>query len=304
VPVDVATYMLNEKRKAINEIEQQTRIRMVIIANSTLETPQYRVERVRKSDIDEASEVVSYKQVVEVGENYNPADFTEKVIQPEQPAVTAIAPSRPAPLPVAQPTGGILTRIVSLFTGDEGKAAKEKKEPEPARKPAPRRSGGRGARPKGQAQTGQARRRGGRKPAQGQKGGQRSEQQRKPKSAQPSDQQAGKAQPDTATRAPAQESKEQSGESKPRSRGRRGGRGRRGSGKQRQSDSQQTNASQQSATDKQAEGPAKQAETPAPKTSSEPSSRPQGKESTTAKTAASKDTPATEAKHETVATGE
>ncbi|MGD8803253.1 MAG: ribonuclease E, partial [Gammaproteobacteria bacterium] len=120
VPVDVATYMLNEKRKAINEIEQQTRIRMVIIANSTLETPQYRVERVRKSEIDDASEVASYKQVVEVGENYNPADFTEKVIQPEQPAVTAIAPSRPAPTPAptpaSQPTGGILTRIVSLFT--------------------------------------------------------------------------------------------------------------------------------------------------------------------------------------------
>ncbi|MGD2052798.1 MAG: ribonuclease E [Gammaproteobacteria bacterium] len=332
VPVDVATYMLNEKRKAINEIEQQTRIRMVIIANSTLETPQYRVERVRKSEIDDASEVASYKQVVEVGENYNPADFTEKVIQPEQPAVTAIAPSRPAPTPAptpaAQPTGGILTRIVSLFTGDEGKAAREKSEPEPARKPAPRRSGGRGAKPKGQAQAGQGRRRGGRKPAQGQKGGQRSEQQRKQKSAQPSDQQASKAKADTAAKTPVQESKEQAGESKPRSRGRRGGRGRRSSGKQRQSDAQQTGPSQKPATDKQTEAPVKQAEAQAHKSSSESSSRPQDKAPTAAKTATSKDATskdatskdatskdatskdatskdaASEVKRETVATGE
>jgi ribonuclease E len=304
VPVDVATYMLNEKRKAINEIEQQTGIRMVIIANSTLETPQYRVERVRKSEVDEASEVVSYKQVVEVGENYNPADFTEKVIQPEQPAVTAVAPSRPAPLPVAQPTGGFLNKIVSLFTGDEGKAAKEKEEPEPSRKPAPRRSGGRGGKPRGQAQTAQGRRRGGRKPAQGQKGGQRSEQQRKQKSAQPSDQQASKAKPDTAAKTPAQESKDKAGESKPRSRGRRGGRGRRGSGKQRQSDTQQTSTSQKSATAKQDESAAKSAEAPAPKKGSEPSSRPQGKEAKASKTAAGKDAVAAEAKHEKVATSE
>ncbi len=185
VPVDVATYMLNEKRKAINEIEQQTGIKMLIIANTTLETPQYRVERLRKGEIDEAGGLASYQQVVDTGENYDPADFKEKTIQPEQPAVTAIAPSRPAPLPVVQPTatGGLLTKIVSLFTGDDSKGeSKEKKAAEQARKPAPRSGGGgRGGRGKGQAQAGQARRRGGRKPAQGQKGAQRSEQQSKQK---------------------------------------------------------------------------------------------------------------------------
>ena len=300
VPVDVATYMLNEKRKAINEIEQQTGIKMVIIANPSLETPQYRVERIRKSEIDEASSVASYKQIVEVGEQYSPSDFTEKVIQPEQPAVTAIAPSRPAPLPVPQPTGGFLTRIVSLFTGEESKAAKEKKEAETAKKPAARRSSSsRGGKPKSQAQTGQGRRRGGRKPGQTQKGGQRSEQQRKPKSAQQSDQQAAEA------KSPAQDSKEQSGESKPRSRGRRGGRGRRSSGsRQRQADTQQTNESQKPSADKPAETPAKPVEAQAPKASSESSSKPQDKESTAVKTEARKHAPAAEAKPETVATGE
>ncbi len=253
VPVDVATYMLNEKRKAINEIEQQTGIKMVIIANSTLETPQYRVERIRKSELDESSGVASYRQVVDTGENYNPADYTEKVIQLEQPAVTAIAPSRPAPLPVVQPTGGILTKIVSLFTGDDSKTeAKSNKAAEAEKKPAARR-GGRGGRGKGQAQTGQPRRRsGGRKTTQGQKGAQRGEQQAKKKSAQQADKQGSKAAQETEAKTGAQDAKEQSTENKPRSRGRRGGRGRRGPGKQRQADAQQANESQsQPVADKQ-----------------------------------------------------
>ena len=283
VPVDVATYMLNEKRKAINEIEQQTGIKMLIIANTTLETPQYRVERVRKGEIDEAGGVASYQQVVDTGENYNPADFKEKAIQPEQPAVTAIAPSRPAPLPVVQPTatGGLLTKIVSLFTGDDSKSeAKEKKTAEQRQKPAPRSGGGsRGGRGKGQAQTGQARRRGGRKPAQvqGQKGAQRSEQQSKQKSApktpqQTGGQQGGKTQKEPEARTSAKDSKEQSGDNKPRSRGRRGGRGRRGSGKSRQAETQQANESQaQPAAEKQAD-------TRAQKPANEPASKPQNKQ--------------------------
>ncbi len=275
VPVDVATYMLNEKRKAINEIEQQTAIKMLIIANTTLETPQYRVERVRSSEIDEASDVASYKQVVDVGESYSPADFKEKVIQPEQPAVTAIVPSRPAPLPVVQPTGGLLTKIVSLFTGDEGKAeAREKKAPEQPRKPAARRGGTRGGRGKGQGQAGQQRRRGGggRKPAQGQKSAPRSEQQAKQKSAQQTGQQGGKTQKPTEAKTSAKDSTEKTAESKPRSRGRRGGRGRRGPGKPRQTEAKQATESQNQPVAEQKSDAS--AQIPA----SEQASKPQNKE--------------------------
>ena len=53
VPVDVATYILNEKRQVILDTEKQTGVHVLIVANPTLETPQYKVERVRKSDHDE-----------------------------------------------------------------------------------------------------------------------------------------------------------------------------------------------------------------------------------------------------------
>ncbi len=291
VPVDVATYMLNEKRKAINEIEQQTGIKMVIIGNTTLETPQYRVDRIRVSEIDEAGVVASYKQVVDAGENYNPADFKEKVIQPEQPAVTAIAPARPAPLPAVQPSGGFLTKIVSLFTGDDSKAeAREKKAVEQRKKPDARRTtgGGRGGRGKGQAQAGQQRRRsGGRKTTQGQKGAQRSDQQSKQKSAAQTGQQGGKTQKPAEVPTTAKDSreKEQSTENKPRSRGRRGGRGRRGSGKQRQAEATQANESKnQPVAEKQSEASVK-------KSAAEPAAKPQTGE-TSASKSGSRDAPA------------
>ncbi|MGB5602643.1 MAG: ribonuclease E [Gammaproteobacteria bacterium] len=251
VPVDVATYMLNEKRKAINEIEQQTGIRMVVIANSTLETPQYRVERLRKSEIDEASEVASYKQVEDKGEHYNPEDYKEKVIQPEQPAVTAVVPARPAPLPVVQPTGGLLTKIVALFTGDESKSETQaRKTVEPSSQPAERR-GGRTAKTKTPSQSGQSRGRGGRRPSQRQKTQQGEQQQPgRQKGAQQGakkdGQQANRPQQksEEKTSAPVTEAKEQPTESKPKSRGRRGGRGRGGRGRQRQTDTPQTTDTQ------------------------------------------------------------
>ena len=330
VPVDVATYMLNEKRKAINEIEQQTGIKMIIIGNTTLETPQYRVDRIRASEIDEAGGVASYKQVVDAGEHYNPADFKEKVIQPEQPAVTAIAPARPAPLPVVQPSsGGLLTKIVSLFTGDNDKGeSKEKKATEQRKQPDARRGGSRGGRGKGQAQSGQQRRRGGgRKTTQGQKSTQRSDQQSKQKSAAKTEQQGGKPQKATEAATPAKDSKEkeQSTESKPRSRGRRGGRGRRGSGKQRQAEATQKNEPKnQPVAEKQSEAPAhkpaaepaatpqskqapkpetKDAPAPKPQAKDAPASKPEAKEAPAPKPQA-KETPAPEAKTETAATGD
>ncbi len=51
LPIEVATYLLNEKRTAIAQIEQQHKVNILVIPNQYLETPQYKVERIR---LDEA----------------------------------------------------------------------------------------------------------------------------------------------------------------------------------------------------------------------------------------------------------
>jgi ribonuclease E len=132
VPIDVATYMLNEKRQVIAEVEKQSGVHILIVANPTLETPQYKVERVRKNDYDENDETASYQRA-EVETEYNVDVTKEKVIQPEQAAVSSISPGR-RPTVKAAPvveektsSPGLFGKIVSIFSGN-----KEEPEEKPA----------------------------------------------------------------------------------------------------------------------------------------------------------------------------
>jgi ribonuclease E len=139
VPVDVATYILNEKRQAILDTEKQTGVHVLIVANPTLETPQYKVERVRKSEHDESDETASYQRA-EKDDQYAVDVTQEKPIQLEKAAVSSISPGqRPAataPVAEAKPTStGLFGKIVSIFSGE-----KEEKE-EPKKKAATSRSG-------------------------------------------------------------------------------------------------------------------------------------------------------------------
>lgn len=130
VPVDVATYILNEKRQVILDTEKQTGVHVLIVANPTLETPQYKVERVRKSDYDENDDTASYQRA-DKDDQYSVEVTQEKPIQLEKAAVSSISPGqRPAataPAPVVETktaSTGLLGKIVSIFSGD-----KEDKEP-------------------------------------------------------------------------------------------------------------------------------------------------------------------------------
>ncbi|NOQ90607.1 MAG: Rne/Rng family ribonuclease, partial [Gammaproteobacteria bacterium] len=135
VPVDVATYILNEKRKAIHEIETLSGIHVLIVANPTLETPQYKVDRIRKADHDESDETASYQRA-DKDTQYNVDITKEKPIQPEKAAVSSISPGRrpaakaaaPAPATEAKSSKkGLFGKIVSMFSGDE--EAEEKDQP-------------------------------------------------------------------------------------------------------------------------------------------------------------------------------
>jgi ribonuclease E len=133
VPVDVATYILNEKRQVILDTEKQTGVHVLIVANPTLETPQYKVERVRKSDHDEDDTTASYQRV-EKDEQYSVEITQEKPIQLEKAAVSSISPGqRPAataPAPAVETktsNTGLFGKIVSIFSGDKEDKVEPKK---------------------------------------------------------------------------------------------------------------------------------------------------------------------------------
>ena len=47
LPVDAGTFLLNEKRAVIREIEARNRVQVTIVPNATLQTPHFEIKRVR-----------------------------------------------------------------------------------------------------------------------------------------------------------------------------------------------------------------------------------------------------------------
>ncbi len=99
LPVDVATYLLNEKRAEIYDIEMRQRINIILIPNIHIETPNYSITRLRHEDIKPHEAVASYK-MVEKNTEENHLVFTEQKAKPVRPqaAVQGITPTQPAPI--------------------------------------------------------------------------------------------------------------------------------------------------------------------------------------------------------------
>lgn len=99
LPVDVATYLLNEKRAEIYDIEVRQRISIILIPNIHLETPNYNIARLRHEDIKANEAVASYKMVEKNTEENNLISIEQKN-KPARPqaAVQGITPAQPAPI--------------------------------------------------------------------------------------------------------------------------------------------------------------------------------------------------------------
>src|SRR6202521_4139072 len=63
VPVDVATYLLNEKRSEIFKVETRLKVNVLLIPNPNLETPNYLVERLRHDAPQLDAQTPSYEMV-------------------------------------------------------------------------------------------------------------------------------------------------------------------------------------------------------------------------------------------------
>ena len=148
VPVDVATFLLNEKRQDIQAIELRHKVTILLIPNVHLETPAHTIVRLRHDDLnnDDLREP-SYKMVDQpVEDNTKFGTGKDEAAKPRQEAVIkGISPEQPAPVVAekaeAAPTpaapapaaGGFMAKIMSWFRS-EPKAA----EPAPAPEPAPK----------------------------------------------------------------------------------------------------------------------------------------------------------------------
>jgi ribonuclease E len=154
LPVDAATYLLNEKRRAISEIEHRHDVQIILVPTPSMETPQYLVQRVRLSE-------AGSKEFAQPSYSIQPEEkdaVLEKMLEQkrqrsEEPAIKQIIPDKPVPVaPVAvreqkpAKSKGLISRLFgSLF----GVPEQEQAATEPRVQTQPRRHdfrGGQGAR--------------------------------------------------------------------------------------------------------------------------------------------------------------
>jgi ribonuclease E len=153
VPVEVATYLMNEKREWMRTLEDKSSVDLMIVPNPHIQTPEYSIKRVRTDEVElPENKVLSYK----MPERPQVADPTgtrdvKPVLEPA--AVIPTAPATAAPVVVHVPVPvkesavavkthpanlGFWSRLIYLFTG--AAPAAKAAEPAPARSE-PRRDG-------------------------------------------------------------------------------------------------------------------------------------------------------------------
>ena len=123
MPVAVATFLLNEKRDVLTDIEQRQKINILLVPNADLETPHYTIERLRENEENLNEGTPSYKLVTKHEDTSSqPAQKMER--KPvEEAAIKQVAPATPRPVSSSKDVG-ILKKIWLALFGKE-KAKKE-----------------------------------------------------------------------------------------------------------------------------------------------------------------------------------
>ncbi|MGR9100089.1 MAG: Rne/Rng family ribonuclease [Gammaproteobacteria bacterium] len=126
LPIECATFLLNEKRSAIEQIENRLQVSVVILPSKHLETPAYDIERLKSKETTD--EKASYMQIKE--EEITTPEFakhsTPKI---EKPVIKDFLPQSPAPVQPVKPKPGFFRRIWLSLTGKKGADGEKSKKP-------------------------------------------------------------------------------------------------------------------------------------------------------------------------------
>ncbi|GMR06461.1 MAG: Rne/Rng family ribonuclease [Gammaproteobacteria bacterium] len=139
LPIESATFLLNEKRHEITGIENRLGTRIQIIPTASLDTPHYKIERLRSEDLDDTGEKPSYKLQIEEIKNESPVPGNQPQPAAEKPAVSTEFHSTSAPPPSAAPAqsaaangseerGWFTGLVKKLFSGSEAEVVEDAKE--------------------------------------------------------------------------------------------------------------------------------------------------------------------------------
>ncbi|MDR6519810.1 ribonuclease E [Variovorax paradoxus] len=164
VPVEVASFLLNEKRTEIAKIELKQRVSVLMVPNKTLETPNYKLERLKHDDPRLDHIEASYKMADEIEDPTSVTRRSQEPTNKQTPVIKGVLPDAPAPVvppkpeavrpaeapaPAAPPVvsapvpaqTGFFAWIKNLFGGKPEPVAAPAPSPIPVEAPKPRRDG-------------------------------------------------------------------------------------------------------------------------------------------------------------------
>jgi ribonuclease E len=124
-PIQVANFLLNEKRDVMADLERRNKLPVTIVANRWMETPRFEIQRLRGNEsVDEPSYSIPKGSE---SETITAASQETKTAAAPEAAVSGVRPATPAPERTQKPGGlatfwkTLMTRLAEMFGGGEGK---------------------------------------------------------------------------------------------------------------------------------------------------------------------------------------
>jgi len=130
LPIECATFLLNEKRPSIDQIESHLKVHIIILPSKHLETPAYDIERIKLKE-DDVTEISSYAQI-KVKETTIPDFAQHSAPIHEQAAIKEFLPDAPAPVQNKKTSTSLINRfwnkLVSTLEEPTEKKTEQKSE--------------------------------------------------------------------------------------------------------------------------------------------------------------------------------
>ena len=112
LPIECATFLLNEKRHAIEQIETRLKVDIIILPSKHLETPAYDIERIKEKDGGE--DKASYQQI-KTEEITLPAFAQQVKPKIEKPVVKEFQHQMPEPIQYKNEAASLIKRFWNKF---------------------------------------------------------------------------------------------------------------------------------------------------------------------------------------------
>lgn len=143
LPIDVATYLLNERRDDVAKIEARMKVKIILIPNVHLDSPHYKIKKLTYDNFDNNFNLSSYN-LVEIPEDnlaYKATTKKSETATHKLPVVQNIAPAEPAPMVVRKGKSifaSFFSAIGKFFATPQATDAKTKAMNRSSAQPAPR----------------------------------------------------------------------------------------------------------------------------------------------------------------------